>query len=64
MNMLEEVNRTPIDRVFRRFATYKRAHLIFTDLERLARIVNNLATRFNLFSPERRILPTAVDRIN
>lgn len=25
----------------RRFATYKRAHLLFTDLERLARIVNN-----------------------
>ncbi len=25
----------------RRFATYKRAHLLFTDLERLARLVNN-----------------------
>lgn len=25
----------------RRFATYKRAHLLFTDLDRLARIVNN-----------------------
>ena len=25
----------------RRFATYKRAHLLFTDLERLSRIVNN-----------------------
>ena len=25
----------------RRFATYKRAHLLFTDLERLAKIVNN-----------------------
>lgn len=25
----------------RRFATYKRAHLLFTDIERLARIVNN-----------------------
>ena len=25
----------------RRFATYKRAHLLFRDLERLARIVNN-----------------------
>ena len=25
----------------RRFATYKRAHLLFTDLERLERIVNN-----------------------
>ncbi|MDR2683598.1 MAG: alpha-glucan family phosphorylase [Dysgonamonadaceae bacterium] len=27
----------------RRFATYKRAHLLFTDLERLAKIVNNPA---------------------
>lgn len=27
----------------RRFATYKRAHLLFTDLDRLARIVNNPA---------------------
>ncbi len=26
----------------RRFATYKRAHLLFTDLDRLAKIVNNL----------------------
>lgn len=26
----------------RRFATYKRAHLLFTDLERLSKIVNNL----------------------
>ena len=25
----------------RRFATYKRAHLLFTDLDRLAKIVNN-----------------------
>ena len=25
----------------RRFATYKRAHLLFTDLERLEKIVNN-----------------------
>ncbi len=25
----------------RRFATYKRAHLLFTDINRLARIVNN-----------------------
>ena len=25
----------------RRFATYKRAHLLFTDIDRLARIVNN-----------------------
>ncbi len=25
----------------RRFATYKRAHLLFTDLERLSKIVNN-----------------------
>ena len=42
MNMLEEVNPNALIIGFsRRFATYKRAHLLFTDLERLARIVNN-----------------------
>ncbi len=42
MNMLEEVNPNALLIGFsRRFATYKRAHLLFTDLERLARIVNN-----------------------
>ena len=37
----------------RRFATYKRAHLLFTDLDRLAKIVNN---------PVRLILPMERDR--
>lgn len=42
MNMLEEVNPNALLIGFsRRFATYKRAHLLFTDLERLAKIVNN-----------------------
>ena len=42
MNMLEEVNPNALLIGFsRRFATYKRAHLLFTDLDRLARIVNN-----------------------
>lgn len=42
MNMLEEVNPNALLIGFaRRFATYKRAHLLFTDLERLSRIVNN-----------------------
>ena len=31
----------------RRFATYKRAHLLFTDLDRLAKIVNNPDIRFS-----------------
>ena len=33
----------------RRFATYKRAHLVFRDLERLARIVNNPAKPVQFF---------------
>ncbi len=42
MTMLEEVNPNALLIGFsRRFATYKRAHLLFTDLERLSRIVNN-----------------------
>ena len=42
MNMLEEVNPNALLIGFsRRFATYKRAHLLFSDMERLARIVNN-----------------------
>ena len=42
MSMLEEVNPNALLIGFsRRFATYKRAHLLFTDLDRLARIVNN-----------------------
>lgn len=42
MNMLEEVNPKALLIGFsRRFATYKRAHLLFTDLDRLSRIVNN-----------------------
>src|SRR5690554_629301 len=42
MNILEEVNPNALLIGFsRRFATYKRAHLLFTDLDRLSRIVNN-----------------------
>ena len=42
MHMLEEVNPNALLIGFsRRFATYKRAHLLFTDIERLSRIVNN-----------------------
>lgn len=42
VNILEEVNPNALLIGFsRRFATYKRAHLLFTDLERLAKIVNN-----------------------
>lgn len=42
VSMLEEVNPNALLIGFsRRFATYKRAQLLFTDLERLARIVNN-----------------------
>lgn len=42
MNMLEEVNPNALLIGFsRRFATYKRAHLLFADLDRLSRIVNN-----------------------
>ena len=42
VRVLEEMNpNTLIIGFGRRFATYKRAHLLFTDLERLARLVND-----------------------
>lgn len=42
MSILEKINPNALIIGFgRRFATYKRAHLLFTDLERLSRIVNN-----------------------
>ena len=47
----------------RRFATYKRAHLLFTDLDRLAKIVNNPRTiLFSSSIPVRLILPMERDR--
>ena len=42
VSVLEKINPNALLIGFgRRFATYKRAHLLFTDLERLAKIVNN-----------------------
>ncbi len=42
MNIVDRINPKALIIGFaRRFATYKRAHLLFTDLDRLARIVNN-----------------------
>lgn len=42
VSILEKINPNALIIGFgRRFATYKRAHLIFTDLDRLAKIVNN-----------------------
>jgi len=42
VNILGKINPDALTIGFgRRFATYKRAHLLFTDLERLAKIVNN-----------------------
>lgn len=42
MSVLEAINPNALIIGFgRRFATYKRAHLLFTDLERLAKIVND-----------------------
>ena len=42
MEVLDRINPNALIIGFaRRFATYKRAHLLFTDLDRLARIVNN-----------------------
>ncbi|MDR1562030.1 MAG: alpha-glucan family phosphorylase [Dysgonamonadaceae bacterium] len=44
ISILEKINPNALLIGFgRRFATYKRAHLLFTDLERLAKIVNNTA---------------------
>ena len=43
--MLEKINPNALLIGFgRRFATYKRAHLLFSDLDRLAKIVNNPTT--------------------
>ena len=42
MSLLERINPNALMIGFcRRFATYKRAHLLFTDLDRLSKIVNN-----------------------
>lgn len=42
MKIVDKINPNALIIGFaRRFATYKRAHLLFTDLDRLARIVNN-----------------------
>ncbi|MDE5685116.1 MAG: alpha-glucan family phosphorylase [Paramuribaculum sp.] len=42
VSVLEKINPNALIIGFaRRFATYKRAHLLFTDLDRLAKIVNN-----------------------
>ena len=42
MKIVEKINPNALIIGFaRRFATYKRAHLLFTDLDRLAKIVNN-----------------------
>ncbi|MDR2533436.1 MAG: alpha-glucan family phosphorylase [Tannerellaceae bacterium] len=42
VSILEQINPNALFIGFgRRFATYKRAHLLFTDLDRLSRIVNN-----------------------
>ena len=42
VDVLEKINPNALIIGFaRRFATYKRAHLLFTDLDRLAKIVNN-----------------------
>ena len=42
LSLLDRINSNALMIGFcRRFATYKRAHLLFTDLERLAKIVNN-----------------------
>jgi starch phosphorylase len=44
VSIIEKINPKALTIGFgRRFATYKRAHLLFTDLERLAKIVNNPA---------------------
>ncbi len=42
VSLMEQINPNALLIGFaRRFATYKRAHLLFTDLDRLAKIVNN-----------------------
>lgn len=42
MKIVDKINPNALTIGFaRRFATYKRAHLLFTDLDRLAKIVNN-----------------------
>ena len=54
VSILEKINPNALLIGFgRRFATYKRAHLLFTDLDRLAKIVNNEKFRFSSYSPVR-----------
>ena len=48
VSLLDKINPNALLIGFgRRFATYKRAHLLFTDLERLSKIVNNPDIRYS-----------------
>ncbi len=47
VSLLERINPNALMIGFcRRFATYKRAHLLFTDLERLSKIVNDPSIQY------------------
>lgn len=54
VSLLDKINPNALLIGFgRRFATYKRAHLLFTDLERLSKIVNNPDYRYSSSSQVR-----------
>mgnify|MGYP002231678595 CR=1 FL=1 len=54
VSLLDKINPNALLIGFgRRFATYKRAHLLFTDLDRLAKIVNNPDIRYSSSLPVR-----------
>lgn len=64
VSILESINPNALIIGFgRRFATYKRAHLLFTDLERLERIVNNPDRPVQFLFTGKAILPMGADKV-
>ena len=54
VSILEKINPNALLIGFgRRFATYKRAHLLFTDLDRWLRSLTMRSSRFSSYSPVR-----------
>lgn len=63
VSLLDKINPNALLIGFaRRFATYKRAHLLFSDLDRLSKIVNNPHYPVQFLLQERRTQQMAQDR--
>lgn len=64
VSLLEKINPNALMIGFcRRFATYKRAHLLFTDLDRLAKLSTIQSVLFNSCSQEKPILQMAQAKV-